>query len=364
MTWPWSRRRPETRSSGYTATLINAAVDAAAGAGGDVASATAAVEAAAGLWSRVLSLAIVHPVNRRTAAITASLLALVGRELAAHGEAIFDIRVAGGSVRLIPASPVFTVTGDADPATWDYLLTVYGPTGGRSYSRPRAAVCHLLYGQTSAASWRGVPPWASASLSGRLLAGVERQLAGEASSASGYFLVGPDTGDRGQAADSDGSTDPQAGLLNDMAAAKGRTMLAPTMRTGGGGGVGVAPEHDYQSVRFGMAPPETTIEVRRDLAREIAATYGLPPVMLDAKAPGAALRESWRLFVGTTAIPLAELVASQFSEALGVEIKFDMRKALAAERTVQAMAAAKLAAVDGVDFAQAMRLVGLEEDTA
>ena len=118
-------------------------------------------------------------------------------------------------------------------------------------------------------------------MSGRLLPGVERQLAGEASSASGYFLVGPDTGDRGQAADSDGSTDPQAGILADMAAARGKTMIAPTMKTGYGQGTGNAPEHDYESVRFGMNPPAGTIEVRRDLAREIAATFGVPPVLID-----------------------------------------------------------------------------------
>ena len=55
----------------------------------------------------------------------------------------------------------------------------------------------------------------------------------------------------------------------------------------------------------------------------------------------------------------AEIVAPQISEALGVEIAFDMRKALAAERTVQAMAAARLAAVEGVTYAQARETVGL-----
>ena len=320
--WPFGRRRAETRSSGYAATLINAAGAAAAGAGGDVASATAAVEAAAGLWSRVLALAIVHPVNRRTAAITSSLLALVGRELAAHGEAIFDIRVAGGAVRLIPASPTFTVTGADDPATWDYLLTTYGPTGGRSYSRPRDAVLHLQYGTTAAAPWRGVAPWAGASLSGRLLAGVERQLSGEARSSSGYLLAVPDTGDRGAAgADDDGSTDPLASLRADMAAGAGRTLLAPATAAGYGGGAGVAPASEYKASRWGINPPLSTVELRRDVAREIAGCFGVPPVLLDAKAPGAALREGWRFFVGTAAIPLADagrLAARGGSRGTGV----------------------------------------------
>ena len=352
--------RRSGRPAGSPRRIIRSAIDAASGVGADVAVATAAVESSAGLWSRLLSLAIPSPRNRRTMPITPSLLALIGRELATHGEFIADIRYAGGSVRLIPAAASYVVHGGGDPSSWIYSLTTFGPTDSRTYERRRQDVLHLLYGQTSAASWRGVPPWASASLSGRLLAGVERQLAGEASSASGYFLVGPDAGDRGQAADSDGSTDPQAGLLADMAAAKGKTMIAPTMRSGHGAGAAAAPEHDYQSVRFGMAPPETTIEVRRDLAREIASTFGVPPVLLDAKAPGAALREGWRFFVGTAAIPLAELVASQLGEALGEPaLQLDMRRALAAERTVQALAAAKLAGVEGVTFDQARELVGL-----
>ncbi len=79
-----------------------------------------------------------------------------------------------------------------------------------------------------------------------------------------------------------------------------------------------------------------------------------------APGPGAALREGWRFFVGTAAIPLAELVASQLGEALGEPaLQLDMRRSLAAERTTQAMAAARLAAVDGVTYDQARETVGL-----
>ena len=72
------------------------------------------------------------------------------------------------------------------------------------------------------------------------------------------------------------------------------------------------------------------------------------------------MREGWRFFVGTAAIPLAELVASQLGEALGEPaLQLDMRRSLAAERTTQAMAAARLAAVDGVTYDQARETVGL-----
>ena len=93
-----------------------------------MASATAAVEASAGLWSRVLALALVRPMNRRTAAVTPSLLALAGRELAARGELIADIRVVGGVVRLIPAAASYVVRGGGDPSRWAYSLTAVRPS--------------------------------------------------------------------------------------------------------------------------------------------------------------------------------------------------------------------------------------------
>ena len=72
----------------------------------------------------------------------------------------------------------------------------------------------------------GCPPWKAASLSGKLLSGIEKQLSGESQSKSGYILATPDLGDRGQGADDDGETDPLTTLRRDLAAAEGRTMLA------------------------------------------------------------------------------------------------------------------------------------------
>ena len=95
--------------------------------------------------------------------------------------------------------------------------------------RGQSGVAHLQYAVDPARPWLGRPPWASASLSGTLLAGIERQLAGEAGSASGYILPTPDVGDRGQeGADADELEDPLTTLRRDLAAAGGKTMLAPT----------------------------------------------------------------------------------------------------------------------------------------
>ena len=45
--------------------------------------------------------------------------------------------------------------------------------------RPRDGVVHLQYGRDATRPWQGGAPWQTAQLSGALLAGVERQLAGE-----------------------------------------------------------------------------------------------------------------------------------------------------------------------------------------
>ena len=66
--------------------------------------ATAAVETAAGLWARALALATVEPRNRRTAPLPPSMLALMGRALCRSGEIVFDLRVSGGHLTMLPAS--------------------------------------------------------------------------------------------------------------------------------------------------------------------------------------------------------------------------------------------------------------------
>ena len=143
--------------------------------------------------------------------------------------------------------------------------------------------------------WLGRPPWASASLSGNLLAGIERQLAGEAGSASGYIMPTPDVGDRGQeGADADEEEDPLTMLRGDLAAAGGRTVLAPITAAGFGAGPGAAPSKDYKPERFGFAPSETAVETRRDAERSILAACGVPPVLANHAAPGTSMREAWR----------------------------------------------------------------------
>ena len=82
----------------------------------NVSSALGAVEASVGLWSRCLSLCQAKPAGRRELrAITPSLLALAGRELALRGRFVARIVVRGGRVRLLPSAYV-DAWGGVDPS--------------------------------------------------------------------------------------------------------------------------------------------------------------------------------------------------------------------------------------------------------
>ena len=78
-----------------------------------------------------------------------------------------------------------------------------------------------------------------------------------------------------------------------------------------------------------------------------------------ATAAVGAAAGGWGLFVGTPGFPVAELVAWQLWEALGVEVQFDMRRALVAGWRVRALGAAKLAVVEGATFDEVCELVEL-----
>ena len=335
----WRPRERRQAGDGYTSSIVSA-IEAAAAGGVDVGTATAAVEIGAGLWGRALSLADVSPRSSRTAAITPEFLELAGRELGRRGELVCDIDVAGGRVHLFPASSSYVVIGGHRPDSWIYTLTLYGPGRTVTVYRHRAGVAHLAYGRTVARPWEGRAPWQSASLAGTLLAGVERQLAGEARGSSGYILAIPDTGDHGQDADAD--TDPLDSLRTDLAAAGGKTVLAPTTAAGYGAGPAAAPPGDYRSARFGMNPPESTVEARRDVERSILGCYGVPPILFAGTGAGSGMREGWRQLIGLTVEPLATLIGSQLSEALGVEVTLDMRRARAADVTMLARAVGSL----------------------
>ena len=83
MRFPW-----QTRAARASATdaIVDAIVATASGAGAPSVESLAAVEIAAGLWSRAFSTATVSPSTPATSGLTPSTLASIARELALRGE--------------------------------------------------------------------------------------------------------------------------------------------------------------------------------------------------------------------------------------------------------------------------------------
>ena len=349
----------ETRAKGnFTERRLSAFETAATGADA-IATGVAAVEIASGFYGRDLALAEVSPRNARTAAITPSWLSLAGRELARSGQFVCDLEVRGGRVALVPASSAFAVEGASDPSSWVWVLTLFGPGDTTTRFRPNDGILNVVIGNTVTRPWEGRAPWQAASLSGKLLSGIERQLAGESQSKSGYVLPVPDLGDRGQGEDDDGETDPLTTLRRDLAGAEGRTMLAPSMASGFGGGPGVAPApaSEYSPRRFGANPPLSLLELRRDIERSVLASYGILPSLVNERAAGNSLREARRQFHGTI-VALATLLENSLSEALNETVTLNLRRTKAADSATMARAVSSLTS-SGMSLQDAIEVVGL-----
>ena len=95
--WPFGSRKVETRQSqggaGYTDAVVRALLETAAGGVVADPAATAALEAAAGVYARAFAVAEVQPMTASTAALTAPCLALMARDLIRRGEHVAAIEV-------------------------------------------------------------------------------------------------------------------------------------------------------------------------------------------------------------------------------------------------------------------------------
>ena len=155
MRWPW-RWLGETREAagGSYSSLIQQLIQTQATGGVQQASATAAMEASSGALSRAFSGATVEGPNEIVEAVTPRHLALIGRDLVRVGESCHVIRMMGGRLRLIPSSTWY-LEGDADPVSWMYTATCYGPSGSETWRVPADSVVHVLWGVSAARPYNG-----------------------------------------------------------------------------------------------------------------------------------------------------------------------------------------------------------------
>lgn len=346
--WPFSRNE-KRQSASYSDAILNELVRAA---GGEVAlaTATAATEAAAGLWARALAGArSSHP------AVTPAYMACIGREIVRRGEALHAIEVDDvGLVRLVPIAH-WDVWGGADPRGWWYNCTLNGPSTSTVRPLPRDAVVHQVYATDPGAPWRGVSPLRYAGATGTLLANLESKLGQEVSGPVGSVLPLPRDGGV-----DDDDDDPMAPLKAAIKTLRGRMAFVESMafwNQAQSGSQQVPARMDWAQKRIGADPPATLRDLRGDVAASILDACGVP-VSLVTDADGTSQRESWRRFVMGAVQPQAKSLAAELNEKLEVEVTFDF-SALWAHDAVSRSQVLHRLTMSGVDLPLAREMAGL-----
>ena len=313
--WPFGKSE-QRQDANATDVVVSALIAQASGAGAPAtAGALAAVETAAGLWSRALGSALVTPATALTRTLTPSVLASMGRELAVRGESVHVLDLDGGGVSLTPASR-WEVSGGTRPESWRYAVEFPLP-GGRVVKRTIGAdgVIHLRYATRPGAPWAGVSPLGMASETQALAAWIEKRLAQETSTPTGYVLTVPDGA-------SDGNV---TGLgCTTLKALAGKLFVTETTAAGWGQGKESAPKGDYETTRLGANPPASLASLRQDVRADVLACFGVPSAL---HGSGTSARESYRQMLQGTIVPLSKLVVEELAAKLDTPtLAFDFRE--------------------------------------
>ena len=346
MRWPWSKR--ETRESSYTDSIIAQIVSQASGGTLAKPAATGAPEASASIVARCFAAADVAGPDEFTAALGPSTLSMIGRSLIRQGEVLFAIEILKGRVVLVPAAS-WDVTGEHDPASWTYRLTLDGPSRLTTLSPvPSEAMVHVRLQADPEQPWRGVSPLASAAIAGRLSAETMQALADESAGPRGFLLPSP----------VDGNDPTVATLKADIRALRGKVALVESTSSGwAADGSQQRPKGDWEARRLGASPGSPLIQQAELASREVFAACGVP-YSLVGESEGTGQREGFRRLMHATITPLARIVAEELSAKFETDIGLSFDGLFAADLAGRARAFQSLVN-GGMDVAKAAALAGL-----
>ena len=154
-----------------------------------------------------------------------------------------------------------------------------------------------------------------------------------------------------------GDGDPLAGLKKDIRMAKGGTVLLETTAAGWGEGAMSAPKRDWQPSRIGANPPETLPVLRKDVFEAVLGACGVP-VSLFTDADGTSQRESFRRFLTTSVLPLADIVGEELSTKLSTTVSMDFTHLYAHDLVGRSSAFGNLV-TGGMEKTKALEIAGL-----
>ena len=278
-----------------------------------------------------------------TSALTSGVLALIGRELIRRGGVVFLIDTTAGKLRLLPAEG-HDVAGDSTPDSWEYRLTLGGPSRTITYDYvPAASVLHFRYAVDPSTPWRGNGPVRVAALAGKLSAATAPTLGDESSGPVGRLLGIPVNG-------ADATVE---GLKADIANARGKVAL---LETGDWGNAGGDSKVSLQSERFGAEPPASMVELLSASSQEVYAACGFNSALWGGSSSG--VREAWRLALFGVLSPLGRLVESELQEKLEDTVTLSWQELRASDLSGRARAFQSMVG-GGMDVSAAVSIAGL-----
>lgn len=314
--------------------------------GRTAATATAALETAAGWWSRALTTANVSPASVARG-LTPPVLARIGRELCIRGEVVFvlDATIEAGLV-FRPCSAV-DVTGGPDEASWRYRVDMPGPSRTTSASRPSTDVLHVRYATARATPWRGQSPLAASPATANLAKTIEAQLGDEFKIPTFHAIFAGGAGE--------GDENDAAALKAHYRDARGGIVIGAVPRDSAGfGGVQQSPA----SERIGPKPTAQIHDLRESVADSVFESCGISPGLAKADSAGAA-REAYRQFAVATMEPIAALLETELRRKVDRSARIDLKRLMAADVSGRARAWRQLRE-GGMSEAQAALVTGLE----
>ena len=340
-------RLEQRADSSYTDTLVASLVSNVTGGKAANLYATAALEACAGLVGRAFAAAEVNAPPAIAAALTPSLLELIGRSLIRRGEILFAIDTESGRLQLHPASS-HDIEGSYDPSAWRYRLNLAGPSRISTRRRVEAGgVVHVMYSRDPERPWRGNGPLQVAQLAGKLSAETARALSDEASGSVGHLLPVP----------VDGADATVTALKKDLRTLQGKTALVEAGDWGAAG----QPQTGWEPKRLGADPPSALVDQARLASEEIYSCCGLNRAIF-SDSEGTASREAYRHALFGTIAPIGRLVEAELSEKLETEVVLGWDALKASDIAGRARAFQSLVGA-GMDVAKAAAQAGvLSED--
>ena len=342
--WPWHmgdnlERRAD---SSYTDALVQAITANAGGQTTAFPTATAALEACAGLVGRAFAAADITGPDRVVRILTPDCMNLIGRSLIRKGEIVLMIDVRDGRLWLLPASD-HDVNGGTEPDAWTYRVNLGGPDRQRTFRRVQAdGVVHVRYSTDNERPWKGYGPLQTAQLAGRLSAETVAALADEASGPRGQLLPVP-------------SNDQTDELEADLRKLKGSLALVENPDAALGAGSGV---ETMRHIRIGADPPDGLVKAADMATAEVYAACGINPAIF-RDAQGTAGREAWRQVLFGVIAPLGRIVRAELADKLDApDLVLDWAELRASDIAGRARAFQSLVG-GGMDIQKAAALSGV-----